>query len=173
MPNEVQTRRPGEVTFNAVLLAFSLFMFWQAYLIVGFSSLSSAGAFPMAMTAIMSVTAAIALLRSARRRSPQGGVTLFRKEVLPPAVVVFSAFILGYSLLLQPLGFLLASFLFLVVSTWFLEAGRFRRAVLLSTISIVGVYVVFRLIFQVVLPEGLIPERGLASAIGNLLRGGN
>jgi hypothetical protein len=121
----------------------------------------------------MSVTAAIALLRSARRRSPQGGVTLFRKEVLPPAVVVFSAFILGYSLLLQPLGFLLASFLFLVVSTWFLEAGRFRRAVLLSTISIVGVYVVFRLIFQVVLPEGLIPERGLASAIGNLLRGGN
>ena len=171
MPDDVQTRRPGEVGFNTALLVFSLFMFWQAYSIDGLSSLSSAGAFPMAMTAIMSATAAITLFRSARRRSPQGGMTLFRKEVLPPVVVVFAAFIFAYSLLLQPLGFVLASYLFLVVSIWFLEGGRFRRAVLLSTVSIIAVYIVFRLIFQVVLPEGFLAVWSLGSAIGSLLSG--
>ncbi|MCF3640177.1 tripartite tricarboxylate transporter TctB family protein [Rhizobium sp. TRM95111] len=173
MHDDIHTRRPGELAFNAVLLAFSLFMFWQAYNISGFSALSSAGAFPMAMTAIMSLTAAIALLRSWRLPSAQGGFALFRKEILPSAVVVFSLFIFAYSVLLESLGFVLASFLFLMVSTWFLEGGRLKRALLLSLVSIVCVYIVFRVIFQVVLPEGVIPERSIMAGIVALLGGGN
>lgn len=173
MQPNANTRRPGEIAFGVVLLIFSLIMLWQAYAIAGFSSLSSAGAFPMAMASIMAVTAAISLLRSLRLPSPSGGMQLFVKEILPPAVVVFSLLILGYSLLLQPLGFVLASFVFLLVSSWFLQAGQFKRALLLSVLSIVSVYIVFRLIFQVVLPEGVIPERSIMAAIGALFSGGN
>lgn len=173
MQPNANTRRPGEIAFGAMLLIFSLFMLWQAYEISGFSSLSSAGAFPMAMAAIMVATAAISLLRSLRLQSPSGGMQLFVKEIMPPTVVAFALLILGYSLLLQPLGFVLASFTFLLVSSWFLQAGQFKRALLLSVISIVSVYIVFRLIFQVVLPEGIIPERSIMAAIGNLFVGGN
>lgn len=173
MQPNANTRRPGEIAFGVLLLIFSLFMLWQAYGISGFSSLSSAGAFPMAMAAIMLVTAAISLLRSLRLPSPSGGMQLFIKEVLPPTVVAFSLLILGYSLLLQPLGFVLASFAFLLVSSWFLQAGQFKRALLLSVISIISVYIVFRLIFQVVLPEGVIPERSIMAAVGSLFSGGN
>ena len=94
-------------------------------------------------------------------------------QILPQVAVVFSVFILGYSLLLKPLGFVLASFLFLLVSTWFLEGGRFKRSLLLSVVSIVAVYIVFRLVFQVVLPEGIIPERSIMAAIRDLFAGGN
>ncbi|KXF75390.1 hypothetical protein ATN84_19195 [Paramesorhizobium deserti] len=167
-----KTRRPGEVVFNAVLFAFSLFIFWQAYGISGFSSLSSAGTFPLAMSGIMIVTAASVLFRSMRLSVPQGGFAAFRREVLPPVVLIFSLFILAYSMAMKSLGFLAASFVFLLASIWFLERGRFSRALLLSIVSIVGVYIVFRLIFQVVLPEGIIPERAIAAAIGDFLKGG-
>lgn len=167
------TRRPGEIVFNVVLFGFSLFIFWQAYQISGFSALSSAGAFPMAMSAIMVVSSAAVLVRSLRLASPGGGFTGFRKEVLPPVVLVFSLFILGYSIALKSLGFLLASFLFLLVSIWFLERGRLGRTILLAVVSIVGVYVVFRLVFQVVLPEGIIPERAILAAIGDFFWGNN
>lgn len=173
MQSNPQMRRPGERAFNALLLLFSLFMLWQAYKISGFSSLSSAGAFPMAMAVIMAVTAAISLLRALRLPSASGGLKLFIKEIVPPAVVVFSLLILGYSLLLRPLGFVLSSFAFLLVSSWFLQAGHFKRALLLSVLSIVCVYIVFRLVFQVVLPEGVIPERSIMAAIGALFSGGN
>lgn len=172
MQTNAQMRRPGEIAFSAFLLFFSLFMLWQAYQISGFSSVSSAGAFPMAMAAIMALTAAISLLRALRLPKPAGGMKLFVKEIVPPTVVVFSLMIFAYSLLLQPLGFVLSSFVFLLVSSWFLQAGQFKRALLLSVISIVCVYIVFRLIFQVVLPEGVIPERSIMAAIGNLFAGG-
>lgn len=165
------TRRPGEIVFNAALFGFSLFMFWQAYQISGFSALSSAGAFPMAMSAIMIIASAVVLVRSLRLASPGGGWSGFRKEVLPPAVLVFSLFILAYSITLKSLGFLLASFLFLLVSIWYLERGRIGRTLLLAIVSIVGVYVVFRLVFQVVLPEGIIPERAILAVIGDFFAG--
>jgi putative tricarboxylic transport membrane protein len=165
------TRRPGEIVFNVALFGFSLFMLWQAYQISGFSALSSAGAFPMAMSAIMVATSAAVLLRSLRLASPGGGFTAFRKEVLPPVVLVFSLFILAYAIFLKSLGFLLSSFLFLLVSIWFLERGRLARTFLLAIVSIAGVYVVFRLVFQVVLPEGIIPERAILAAIGDVFAG--
>ncbi|ASY65701.1 Tricarboxylate transport protein TctB (plasmid) [Sinorhizobium sojae CCBAU 05684] len=164
-------RRPGEIVFNAALFGFSLFMFWQAYQISGFSALSSAGAFPMAMSAIMIIASAVVLVRSLRLASPGEGWSGFRREVLPPAVVVFCLFILAYSITLKSLGFLLASFLFLLVSIWYLERGRLGRTLLLAIVSIVGVYVIFRLVFQVVLPEGIIPERAILAAIGDFFAG--
>jgi putative tricarboxylic transport membrane protein len=168
-----KTRRSGEIAFNITLLGFSLFMFWKAWQISGFSALSSAGAFPMAMSAIMVASSAIVLFRSARLPSPGGGLAAFRREVLPSAVLVFAILILIYSLILKSLGFLLASFVFLLVSIWFLERRSLGRTLLLAVVSIVGVYVIFRLVFQVVLPEGVIPERAILAVISDFFPRGN
>jgi putative tricarboxylic transport membrane protein len=171
MQHKIPTRRPGELIFNFVLLAFSLFMLWQAYEISGFSSVSSAGGFPMAMASIMAITSAISIGANMKRRAGPDAFKTFRKEILPNAVIVFAALILIYSLLLEPLGFILASFAFLLVASSFLQGGNIKRAIFLSTLSIVSVYIVFRLIFQVVLPEGIIPERAIIAAIGDIFSG--
>jgi hypothetical protein len=171
MQNDTTTRRPGELIFNCILLAFSLFMLWQAYQISGFSSVSSAGAFPMAMASIMAVTSAISIIANVKRRAGPEPFKSFKTQILPKAVVVFALLILAYSLLLEPLGFILASFAFLLVASSFLQGGNIKRALLLSTLSIIGVYIVFRLIFQVVLPEGIIPERAIMAAIGDFFSG--
>jgi putative tricarboxylic transport membrane protein len=171
MQNDMPARRPGELIFTIILLVFSLFMLWQAYAISGFSSVSSAGAFPMAMAAIMATTSVISIVANLKRRADPDAFKRFRKDILPPAVIVFAALILVYSLLLEPLGFILASFAFLLTASSFLQGGNLKRALLLSTLSIVGVYIVFRLIFQVVLPEGIIPERAIMAAVGDFFSG--
>ncbi|MBB4952201.1 hypothetical protein H4S14_000243 [Agrobacterium vitis] len=171
MPTPDTRRRPGELVFTVVLLAASTFLLWQAYAISGFESLSSAGAFPMAMTSIMVGAIVVVLLRLFSMAAPTNSLLRLKTEILPRTVVVFSLMILAYSIVLEKLGFIIASFLFLLVSIWFLEGGKFRRSLLFSTLSIVCVYIVFRLIFQVVLPEGLIPEREIIASIQDLIAG--
>lgn len=171
MSTQHTSRRPGELVFTVMLLAASTFMLWQAYAISGFESLSSAGAFPMAMTAIMVGSILVVLIKLLRQPAPANLVLRLKTEILPRTVTVFSLIILAYSLALETLGFIIASFAFLLVSIWFLEGGRFKRALLFSILSILGVYIVFRLVFQVVLPEGLIPEREIIATIQDLLAG--
>lgn len=173
MQEQPTQRRPGEVVFTLLLLLGSLFLLWQAYGISGFSGLSSAGAFPMAMSAVMVVSLVMVLFKTVRRPAPDAVIERFRKEILPATVLVFCGLILIYSLILNWLGFIPSSFLFLLVSITFLQGGRFLRALGLSVLSIICVYVVFRLVFQVVLPEGLIPERAIIAWVQSIFMTGN
>ena len=173
MQEQPTTRRPGEVVFTIILLVGSLILLWQAYGISGFSALSSAGAFPMAMSTVMVVSLAIILAKALRKPAPAAVLDRLRTEILPATVVVFCLLILLYSLALDVLGFIPSSFLFLLASITFLQGGRFKRALGLSLLSILCVYVVFRLVFQVVLPEGLIPERAIIAWAQSLFTAGN
>jgi hypothetical protein len=173
MQEQPTTRRPGEVVFTIILLVGSLVLLWQAYGISGFSALSSAGAFPMAMSSVMVVSLSVILLRTLRMPAPAAVLDRFRTEILPATVVVFGGLILVYSLVLNTLGFVLSSFLFLLASITYLQGGRFKRALGLSLLCILCVYVVFRLVFQVVLPEGLIPERAIIAWAQSLFAAGN
>ena len=52
--------------------------------------------------------------------------------------------------------------------------GAFPMAAAASMViaSVIVVYVVSRLVFQVVLPEGIVPERDIIAGIGNLFGAG-
>jgi hypothetical protein len=80
------------------------------------------------------------------------------------------ALILIYSVVLESLGFILSSFAFLFITIQFL----YRRSVLttlsITLLALVVVYIIFRLVFQVVLPEGIVPEREILSSIKSLWR---
>jgi hypothetical protein len=168
----VQTqRRPGEVVFAGMMLAISILLFWQAYRISGFSSKSSPGAFPLAATATMIAASLASLLKTLRLPATSTGFEAVRRMVLPNTVLAFAALIAGYGLFIENLGFLLSSLAFLFLGMLVLHRRGPARALLYSVISIILVYVVFRLVFQVVLPEGILPERRFLAIIGDLLAG--
>lgn len=156
------TRRllPGESAFGWFLLAFGAFVFYQSYRIAGFSSVSSAGGTPMAAAFLMMVTAVTIIVNNARSpqletRSFGEAVRRFQAEMLPLQPLVFYVFIiLLYMLAMEPLGFNLASFLFLFASFWYLHDKGWWLALWASTLNVVIIYVLFQVIFQVVLPEG-------------------
>jgi putative tricarboxylic transport membrane protein len=170
--DQIETRRrPGEMVFSVLMLVLSLFILWTAYGIAGFSALSSPGAFPMAAGAVMVIASTVTLLRDVRRPVAKGGTQAFFAQIMPPVVGVFIGFIAVFGILFESAGFLASAFAFLLASIWYLHKRGIIPALLLTVVSLIGIYVVFRLIFAVVLPEGIVPEREIMAAVRNLFRG--
>lgn len=155
----LRERRPGEIIFTILLLAGSLFMLWQAYGISKFESITSAGVFPMLATLTLVVTGCVILRDTLRSRLTQdaGGRTLARRfagELVPPAVVAFTAAIAVYMGLLDRLGFVVSSYLFLAFGMRLLGSRRWGLNLLVSALALAAIYLVFRTAFSVVLPAG-------------------
>ncbi len=157
MHEATRPRRPGEVLFAVFLLLVSLVILQQAYAISGFSSLDSAGVFPMLAGATMVGAMVAVLWQLYRSMAPAGEGSAWRfarfgREILPPTVIVFLVLVVAYMLALERAGFLISSLVFLFLSIWFLYR---RNPVLVAAISVgslAAIYVVFRYIFTVLLP---------------------
>ena len=84
-------RRPGELAFAVALLAFSLWLFAEAYKISGFSGLSTPGVFPMLASGLM-IASSLAILVKVLAMGPAGGglrrfladITPLRQAVMVP-----------------------------------------------------------------------------------------
>ena len=162
-------RRPGELVFNLAMVLGSLFLLYSAYGISGFDALSGSGAVPMATTAVMAICAGMILWETMRKSRITG--EKLERDILPPSVLVTIVAIIAYALALQPLGFLPTSFLFL----WGMMRYLTRRSVVWSAIVALGtiamVYLIFRLIFSVLMPEGIVPEGEIIAWLKRLFAG--
>lgn len=175
--DQKRQRQPGERGFGIMMLGLGLFLAWQAYGIAGFEALSSPGAFPMAAAAAMVIAGAVVVVgdwRAARRDRPRLAETAraFTAEITPSVVVIFAGFVIGYAALLDTLGFLPSSFLFLFAAIHFLHRGPVVLSFGVTLLALTVIYAVFRLVFQVILPEGIVPEREIMAWLGGLVSGG-
>lgn len=171
---EPRYKRPGEDAFGILVLLISLVLAWQSYEISGFAALSSPGAFPMAASAAMVLGSLIVVIGNIRRNraTPKPAGEKARANpagVAPSVIVVFAAFVAGYAALLDTLGFLPASFLFLFAAIQFLHRRSVAFSVGVALLSLALIYALFRLVFTVVLPEGIVPEREILAWIERLL----
>ena len=151
--------KPGERWFLAALTLVSALALWHAYAISGFTSASGPGVFPMLAAATMLLTAlglTLARLRAAGE-GPRGLEGLL--WIVPPRTAIFLALVLGFVLLIPPLGFMVAAGLFLfaaIAINW--RHDSWRRGLLASglvtAVVLALVWLVFRVAFQVVLPSG-------------------
>lgn len=168
--HDKNSRLPGEGLFAILLALLSLGAVWKAYGISGFEALSAPGTFPMAVAVVM-LFASIAFTLRTLRLPKSTTITSFA-AILPWRVIFMIAMIAAYALAVKPLGFLPTSFLFLLVSMQVLEGGNFLRHVGISLLCLVIVYAVFRLIFSVLMPEGIVPEREIIAWVRGLFAGG-
>lgn len=163
-------KRPGETAFAVVMLLASLGLLWSAYGIAGFSSLSSPGAIPMATTFVMVVAAASVLIHTIRLPKVSGET--FAKDILPATVLLFIAFLICYGVLLEPLGFLPTSALFLTAAIKVLWRRGWLVTLGVSLFSLLMIWLVFRIVFTVLIPEGVVPEAEIIQFFRNLFAGG-
>lgn len=156
-----ERRLPGELTFVLVALLFALTALWQAYRISGFASWSSPGAVPMLAAFVMALSAVKVVASTLRKSRPEvaPGSTLaraFGNVLLPRVIVGFTLLIVLYMFALEPLGFVVSSFLFLVAGMWVLGSRRLGYDVLISAGSLAVIYAIFQTAFSVVLPAGVL-----------------
>lgn len=161
-----QPKRPGELVFNLAMALFSLFFLWSAFGISGFEALSAPGAIPMVTTATMLLCAGL-ILRDTLRKGPVKGETVAH-DILPMPVIVTIAAITVYALALKPLGFIPTSLLFLTVLIRYLAGCSLMRAILLSAVIVAGIYLVFRVVFTVLMPPGIVPEAEIIAWVKTL-----
>lgn len=151
-------RRMAEIVFAALLALFSAFMLWTAWGISGFSSLVSAGAFPMLTTTVMLVCALVLTGRAWRgtgaNAAPGAEAETSPGPVLPACLPLVVAAIAVYLWLLERAGFILASFLFLVATMHLLGSRRFVRNLLVAAVGLALIVLVFESVFSVALPRG-------------------
>jgi len=143
--------RPGELVFAILLAAFSALALWQAYRISGFTGLSTPGIFPMLASATMLIASAFILADALSRRRIESGA---QTPVLTLRLVVFVAMVAAYVFAMPWVGFMLSSAIFLFAGFTVL----WRRSLLVSLALTAGtlavIWIIFRLVFQVVLPRG-------------------
>jgi putative tricarboxylic transport membrane protein len=166
-----QPRRPGELVFNLIMVLGSLFLLWSAFGISGFEALSAPGAVPMVTSATMLVCAGL-ILRETLAKSKVTGEKL-QRDILPLSVVVTIGAVVGYALLLKPLGFLPTSFVFLLVLIRFLAGYSLIRSALLAAGIVLVVYLIFRIVFTVLMPAGIVPEGEIIAWVKALIGAGS
>lgn len=159
-------RRPGESLFMALLAAASLFLLYSAQTISGFEGLSASGTMPMVFTSVMSVTAIINLVHTLRKS--RGSGESLAVDILPFNVIALILLIAAYALLLKPVGFLPVSTGFLFLAIWLLSRRSPLFALGTALVSVALVYAVFRLVFTVLMPEGVVPEGEILAWFHNL-----
>jgi hypothetical protein len=167
-----RAKRPGEAVFGWLMLALSVFVLYAAHGISGLTGPSTPGAFPMAAAAAMVVASAVTVFRNAALPASGDGLDGFVQQIVPPVLAVFFGLVCLFAVLFDSAGFLIASFVFLFSAIFFLHRRGPLSALTLSLGTLAAIYVVFRLIFQVILPEGVVPERAIIAAVSNLLSGG-
>jgi putative tricarboxylic transport membrane protein len=149
--------RDGETLFTWLLLLFSLFVLINAYLISGFSSISSPGMFPMVSASIMVLTTIILLIGNRKAEKPKTK-TFWQesrqaaKDVFTPVFLIYTTIIIIYMIVIQPLHFLPSSFGFLLLSMIFLKGSTPIKSLIISAATLGGIYFIFHSLFRVVLP---------------------
>lgn len=163
-------RRPGELAFAVFLVLASAGLLFSAYDIAGFRALSSPGAIPMATTAAMLVTAALVLWKTARQ--PRTQDETLRVAVFPGTVLLMAVLLVGYALLLKPLGFIPASLIFLFIAIKLLSGRSLAFSAAVTIGSVIGIWLIFRIVFTVLMPAGIVPEAEIIQIFRNLFNGG-
>lgn len=154
-------RRPGELGFCLAMLLFSLTALVLSYRISGFSSWSSAGSLPLGASLVMCVSSLTIVFRELAKPAPElpSGKTLaqaFYEKVFPARHMIFVLVLVAYMFLLEPLGFIASSFLYLMAASLVLGEKRYVPMIVANVISLAAVYLVFQTAFSVVLPEGFV-----------------
>ena len=161
--SNLSPKRQGERGFSLLLVVFSVTAFWQSHAISGFSGLSTAGVFPMLASGTMVIASLCILIQSFRQpdeslsenlRSEEKILQGFFQSILPLQLVIVVLLISGYVVAMPLLGFLLSSAIFLFLSFSYLWRKSLGISLLLTLFSVVSVYLIFRKLFQVVLPQG-------------------
>jgi hypothetical protein len=151
-------RLPGELGFAVILLVFALLVLVLAWRISGLAGPSTAGVFPM-LAGLAMVGSAIAILLGTRRMRPEsdqgvGPLRHFMSRIAPWEILVYALIVIAFMAALVPLGFIISAFLFLLASFLYLHRHGILLALGLSVGAIALILLVFRYVFQVILPEG-------------------
>jgi hypothetical protein len=146
-------RKPGERFLMWFLVALSLFILvvaWQ----MPHETYSSSGSFPLFIGAVMLLSILRILWKHRKvftswKLSEE--ISQVRPFAFPREVVAYALVLVLYILLLYPLHFWVASYLFLVGSFLLLKGANLLRGLIIGAIMLAVIWLLFEYAFRIVL----------------------
>ena len=148
------TQTPGERILLWFLLAFSIFILIQAFMLPNLQNLSSPGAFPIFVISVMILSVLHVLWKNRRHHSAFKISEEFGKAVplvFPKTVAAYTAILILYIFLLYPLHFWVSSCLFLIGSFIFLKGANILQSFFIAAMMLGAIYLLFQYLFRVIL----------------------
>lgn len=164
------SRRPGELVFTIVMTLGSAALLWNAYGIAGFEALSSPGAIPMATAAVMLISSIVILVKTIGLKKVESET--LTKDILPWIVLIMFALLVAFGIALKPLGFIPTAAIFLVLSMKLMARRSWPLTILIALGSLVMIWLIFRIVFTVLLPSGIVPEAEFIQMFRDLFSAG-
>lgn len=155
---ETRELKAGEIGLSIILVLFSIFAIYQSYRINGADlTISSPGAFPTFIS-IMLLIFSIWILVENYRSNIQMKNTIKEKIndigslTLSKEILLIIIFIIIYALIIDKIGFVVSTIMFLWISISFLSKEKIFINLGLSILIVAGIVLIFNTIFNVVLP---------------------
>ena len=147
-------------------LTFGGLMFWQTFQLKGTHVGAAEGIFgpvfyPRLIAALILLCAAVLLLNMLRKHAPSlshGGTAedaMHERPDYRPAIAAFLGLLL-YTWLLPRVGYLIVTPIMLLGTMWLMRERRWILMVGMSLGLSIGLYLIFRYVVYVLLPDGLL-----------------
>ncbi len=147
----------GDPVSGLILLIFSLFALYQSSrLSMVYGSSPGSGFLPFSLSLAMAALSIVVIVEGALRPTsadlPLGwpsGKGLRR-------ILMCLASLAVYTYMTTVIGYILSTFGFVLLLVWMLGAYRWYQAVAFSLAAAVGLYIIFQIWLEMVLPTGLL-----------------
>lgn len=155
-PGEQVRGAVAPVLVGVVLLVVGLVMVREAFTVdVGRDLVRGPRLFPAVITITFAALAAVYLgqqvlhLLARRARDGEGFGDL-------PRVAGMVVLLLAYGFVLEPVGYVLSTFVLFVIGSWLLGSRAWRRDLVVGVGLSIGIYLLFTQLLSVRLPQGVI-----------------
>jgi putative tricarboxylic transport membrane protein len=150
----------SDIVYGALLLALSAIFFIATFNFPKLTIALSPTVFPRFVTVSLFILSSILMIQGLRKRlashgeaAPSQPAVTLPKRSFVIRFLLLAACALLYALLLEPAGFILLTPPFIAGAMLIFGDRKWYRIVLVSLLSTVVLYVVFRMIFRVPLPR--------------------
>lgn len=163
-----------DLIFDIGLLIFSIFCYIYIGATTPGSGINELGAafWPQLILSIMMILLVVNI-RNTIKKNKEEKKTAFTtgniQEFFKSKLFIGMIFVILMALLLETLGFLLTTFLFITAYCWLLGERRIHIMILVGIISTIILYLIFSVGLQIMLPRGIGFLRNFALMIENLL----
>lgn len=150
--------KAGEIGLGIILVLFSILAIYESYRISEANlTIASPGAFPMFISIILLVFSIwIGIENYQSKRLKKYSVLEKTKSiaslVLSKDIFLTIAFLIIYAFILEKVGFIISTIMFLWTSISFLTKGKIFKNLGVSILIVASIVLIFNTIFNVVLP---------------------
>ena len=148
--------KKADVITSIVLLVLSGLMIWEAYQMPPSATFGpGAGFLPIGVGLVLAILATILLVEAWRRPGDLNSKSPFPAIKPLIRVVLLLVGLMAYISLIEVIGFLVDTFLYVTFLMWVVEREKWQKSLAVAVLTTAGLYIIFQTLLGIKLPSNM------------------